>query len=100
MSMKVIQEALDATTPGITATIPWDRIQQALVISFTEGNTGDLHIEVRQKQGFNLKSHKTHIDITSGGDLPDGTSPVNDFCAPDGQSCNFKSLINKKIYPT
>lgn len=94
MSIGVIQNALDATTSGISATIPWDQIEQALVISFTYRNKGDLHIDVRQKQGFNPTSHKTHIDLTSGGDLLDGLSPVTDFCAPDQQSRTYRAFIN------
>lgn len=56
-----------------------EKIESALVVSYTETNTGDLHFDVREANKLNKGSHKTHIDVTSGKDIQKGLSPAKDF---------------------
>ena len=79
MSIVIGREAIEATTPALRDAINWDQVTAALVINFTNRNTGDLHIDVREANGYNPGSHKTHIDVTSGDDIDPGLSPVTDF---------------------
>lgn len=81
MSFGVVRNKLSADYPTLN-TDYWESIEAALVVRFISQNIGDLHISVRRKKLYN-KANKTHIDITSGNDIPPGHSPVIDFFDAD-----------------
>ena len=91
MVTSVISSAIDATTAHLGGSINWPDITAALVVTFTDRNKGDLHIEMRGRLGIMTSSNKTHIDLTSGDDLPPGLSPVLHFFDVDEGKA--------KIYP-
>jgi hypothetical protein len=84
--------------PALDAEEYWGTKEAALVISFTNRNKGDLHKSVRDANGYNPGSHKTHIDITSGGDVPIGQSPVLDFldARPELGDREFEARLNRQ----
>tara|TARA_B100000686_G_C16800296_1_gene985480 strand:+ start:2339 stop:3520 length:1182 start_codon:yes stop_codon:yes gene_type:complete len=92
---EIIKACLNDTSPRTTTGVPWTEIESALVIIFTSKNTGDLHYDVRASNGYNPGSNKTHIDITSGGDIAPGLSPATDFFVVSKKKVKVPVLLNQ-----
>lgn len=75
----VIMKCIANHSPLTELSLKKEEIESALVVSYTEKNTGDLHFNIRLAYGLNKGSHKTHIDVTSGKDIQKGLSPAKDF---------------------
>ncbi|MDC0147408.1 hypothetical protein OAI46_00870 [Alphaproteobacteria bacterium] len=75
----IIIEAIASHSPLTALSLNSQEIESAFVVSYTEKNTTDLHFDVRKASGLNKTSHKTHIDVTSGGDIGKGLCPVENF---------------------
>lgn len=98
MSFSNIRTAICAAVPALNNEEYWNTKEAALVISYTSRNKGDLHKTVRDSNGYNAGSHKTHIDITSGNDVPIGQSPVLDFldARPELGDREFSARLNRQ----
>lgn len=98
MSFSDIKTAVCAAVPDLNTEEYWSTKEAALVISYTIRNKGDLHKTVRDANGYNPSSHKTHIDITSGNDVPIGQSPVLDFldARPELGDREFLARLNRQ----
>lgn len=89
-----IRNCLDAFSPRTCGAIPWDQLESALIITYTNKNTGDLHYDIRNANGFNVGSNKTHIDVTSGGDVQNGLSPATDFFVVTAKKVKVPVLVH------
>lgn len=98
MSFSNIRTAVCAAVPSLHNEEYWSTKEAALIISYTSRYTGDLHKTVRDANNYNPRSHKTHIDITSGNDVPIGLSPVLDFldARPELGDREFAARLNRQ----
>jgi hypothetical protein len=89
-----IRTCIDAFSTETCDALPWDQLESALIINYTDKNKGDLHYDIRHDKGFNVGSHKTHIDVTSGGDVQNGLSPATDFFIVTASEIRIPVLVH------
>lgn len=89
-----IRNCIEASSTETCGAIPWDQLESALIITYTSKNTGDLHYDIRNANGFNDGSNKTHIDVTSGGDVQNGLSPATDFFVVTAKKVKVPILVH------
>lgn len=75
----IIDEAIASHSPQTALSYNSEKIESAFIVNYTASNTTDLHFDVRKANGLNTNSNKTHIDVTSGGDIENGLCPVENF---------------------
>jgi hypothetical protein len=94
--LSVIMDCIASHSPLTAHSLKDEAIESAFVVRYTSRNTTDLHIDVRKSNGLNKSSNKTHIDVTSGGDIENGLCPVENFFIVNKGKVKVPVLVHGK----